>query len=112
MAIILKEITGYFNHPFARLFNMSYAITLISLYIYLRKLMREENIVQRFLTNIGQYSLELYIIHVAIRDIMGTLEMPIANPWIYGICIMITIPFACEYAKIHKKIFVRISKKI
>lgn len=105
MIIILKGIAGYLDFAFARLFNAPYAILFILSYICLRKLMKEKNVIQSFLTGTGRYSLELYIIHVALRDIMGTLGLPIATPFVYGICIIITILIAIGYAGIHRKIF-------
>lgn len=110
LAVILKGIAGYFDFPFARLINMPYAITLILLYIHLRKIMREKNnIIQRFLISTGQYSLEFYIIHVALRSIVETLGIPVAMPLVYSICIIITILTALGYAKIHKHLFARIN---
>ena len=104
VSISLKVITGYMDFLFARLFNTPYAIALIFFYICLRKLMKEENIIKKVLVLIGHYSLELYIVHVGVRAIMGTTGMQLARPLIYGLCIGLSVPIAIGYAQLHKNV--------
>ena len=104
-AILLKAITGYLDFPFSRLFNAPYAIVLILFYICLRKRMKDENLLKQILKSVGQYSLELYIVHVSLRAIMEMLGMKLAMPWVYGLCIIISVPISVGYASLHNRFF-------
>lgn len=86
LSVPLRIIAGLSNFPFERLVNAFYAVFLIFLYVTMRlQLIKKAKI--STLINIGQLSLELYIVHVAIRNIMGDLGLRTENLLIYIMCI-------------------------
>ena len=55
------------------------------------------------LNKAGKYSLELYIVHVAIRNIMGTVGIGTVNLLIYAVCILISVPIAISFSYLYNK---------
>lgn len=85
LSVPLRIIGGLINFPFERLVNVFYAVFLIFLYITVRlRLIKKARL--NILINIGQLSLELYIVHVAIRNVMGDLGLKTENLLTYIIC--------------------------
>lgn len=99
LSVPAKAIAGVMNFPFSRLFNAGYAIFLICIYLLVRQKFNVGK-VSKFLIATGAISLELYIVHVAIRNIMGTLGMRTANPLIYFLCIALSVPMAMGFSKL------------
>ena len=104
-----KLAAGLYDFPFSRLLNAGYALFLILLYIVFRKLIQIERI-SRFLVKTGALSLELYVVHVAIRNIMGTLGMKTGYPHIYCIVILLSIPLALFFSRLENGIIVNTKK--
>lgn len=87
LSVPLRIIGGLINFPFERLVNVFYAVFLIFLYITVRlHLIKKARL--NILINIGQLSLELYIVHVAIRNVMGDLGLKTENLLTYIICMI------------------------
>lgn len=107
LSVPVKAVVGLRDASFARLFNTPYAIFMILCYILLRSHMRKDGWLFAFLSKAGGYSLELYIVHVAVRALMGTAGLNLARPEIYGACILISVPISVGYSKLHSAIFKR-----
>lgn len=87
LSVPLRIIVGLCNLPFERLVNSFYAVFLIFLYVTVRlHFVKKARI--NILINIGQLSLELYIVHVAIRSIMENLGLKTEDPLTYIMCIV------------------------
>lgn len=99
LSVPAKVIVGVLDFPFSRLFNAVYAVFLVCIYLLVRQKFNGGK-VSRFLVATGAVSLELYIVHVAIRNIMGTIGLGTASPAIYGLCILISIPIAILFSKL------------
>lgn len=103
ISVPVKVVVGALNFPFARMFNGYYALFLIVLYIMLRKeIVKQKFSLFSWFATIGKYSLELYIVHMATRKLMGTLEIQMKNPFIYCIHVIIVIPLAMCLAQLQK----------
>jgi len=101
-----KVIAGLADFPFSRLFNAGYALFLICMYLFIRQMFSDGKL-SRFLIAVGTLSLELYIVHVAIRNIMGTVGLKTANPINYGLCIVVSIPIAFLFSKLQRGLLKR-----
>ena len=51
---------------------------------------------------IGAYSLEIYVIHIAVRNLMGTLQFDLRNPLIYLLHLAIVIPLVRCFVMLQK----------
>ena len=100
VSVPVKIVAGVAGFPFARLLNGWYAGFLVLMYILLRKTVyKKEYCFFRLLRAAGEISLELYIVHVAFRNLMGTYGMKIADIRVYLVCIALSIPVAILFAK-------------
>lgn len=103
LSVPIKIVLGLMDHPLARLFNGYYAVFLIVAYVMIRNAMANPK--SRFfgaLSIIGAYSLELYVVHIAIRNLFGTLQYDLQNPFIYLLHLVITVPLAMCFALLQK----------
>lgn len=95
---IAKVVGDQLRFPFCRLFNVGYSMFLIFLYLLLRNMLKQDIRLTDFFTRTGALSLELFIIHVGIRNIME-MYFDMSNPFIFCICIVATIPIAVLFSK-------------
>lgn len=92
LSIPVKIISTLSGFALRRLFNGFYGLFLIAVYIFFRKATgNHESKLTRILILAGEYSLELYITHVAIRSLMGTLHYPSYDPFNYVLLILLSI---------------------
>lgn len=68
--------------------------TIKDLIIVLRNYLRRDIKLFSRISSVGVYSLGMYIVHVSLRNLMGTMEMELANPLVYGICILVSVPIS------------------
>ena len=103
LSIPVKIAVGLMNHPLARLFNGYYAVFLIAAYTAMRNRMAgAQNRLFKALSMVGAYSLELYVVHIAVRNLMGTLEFNLQNPLIYLLHLAIVIPIVRCFVMLQK----------
>lgn len=97
LSLPVKLIAGLTDFPFSRLINAGYGLLFVIVYLLIRDRFRDGRL-SGFLVRAGALSLELYIVHVAVRNLMGTAGLRTANPLIYGVCIIISVPAAMFFA--------------
>lgn len=100
MAVPAKLVAGLLDFPLSRLFNAGYALFLVVIYLIVRKKILAREGLAGFLIKTGELSLELYIVHVAIRNIMGALGIRTAEPLMYCLCIVLAVPIAIGFSKL------------
>lgn len=100
----LKVFAGLHDFPLSRSINAFYGILLIVLYVLIRnELMHgRKNMFFSWLSVVGSYSLELYIVHIAVRNLMGTCGINMGDPFIYLIHIIFIIPVALVFSNLQK----------
>ncbi len=101
LSVPAKAVAGLMDFPFSRLINAGYAVFLVCIYLLARQRFSGGK-VSSFLVATGGISLELYIVHVAIRNIMGTVGLRMASLGVYGLCILMSIPVAVLFSKLQK----------
>ncbi len=69
LAVPLKLLLVLGDGPFARLANWPYSLFLVFLYLLARKNAVVPDCVGKALQAFGKYSLELFLIHIAVRDL-------------------------------------------
>lgn len=103
LSVPVKIAVGLMNHPLARLFNGYYAVFIIAAYVMIRnKMAGSQNSLFKVLSAIGAYSLEIYVIHIAVRNLMGTLQFDLRNPLIYLLHLAIVIPLVRCFVMLQK----------
>ena len=103
-SVPVKIVLGVMDFPFARLFNGYYAIFLIVLYILVRSKMGEKcQTAFLRLSKVGEISLELYIVHIGIRNLMGTMQLPTWNLFLYLSHLIVVVPLALVLARIQDR---------
>lgn len=93
LSIPIKVISALGGFAFRRLFDEFYGLFLIVAYIYWRKSLEKDSFRSVFglLILAGSYSLELYMTHVALRNLMQTLSIPCQNVLNYILMILVSI---------------------
>lgn len=113
LSIPVKVLSGIMNHPLSRLINGFFAMFLVVFYVLLRK--RYSHWQSRFfvwMSSVGVYSLEIYLLHVSVRNLMGTLQFNMQNPLIYLVHLLVIIPLTLCFASLQKvKLFELIKKR-
>lgn len=112
LSIPLKLLVGVKELPFDRLVNGFYALLFVNIYILLRKMiLKKENVLFHYLESVGAYTLELYITHIAFRNLMRAMKMNLANPALYGLCILLSVVASVTFSKLYSKWKMRLSER-
>lgn len=102
LAIPLKFFTGTHGQIVARTINVLYAGALIVLMVLFYNVVGNEHLpskLRELLDHAGSYSYELYLTHVLLRNLIGTLGMDLRNPLVYLACMAVAIPLAVLLAQ-------------
>lgn len=92
-SVYLKIIFGKTNFVLEKSFYGYYGVFLIFAYVLVRKKVQDRwKGLFSLLTLAGKYSLELYIVHTFVKNFMIWIGLPIQNPLIYLLHIVIMIP--------------------
>ena len=103
LSVPVKLIAAFGSFAFRRMLNGFYAVFLMFLFIWFLKVLQDRlKTLNPFLTRVGQYSLELYIVHVAIRNLMSYCGFRLYNPIPYIVCIIISIPVSLMVYSLQK----------
>ena len=102
-SIIVKILAKIRRFPLERSVYGYYAIFLIIVYVLFRKAFadRFKELFYVFFV-IGKYSLEAYIVHTAVKNIMSRLEFPLQDPLGYLAHIVIVIPLIALLLQVMK----------
>ena len=100
-SVFLKIIFGKTNFVLERSFYGYYGIFLIFVYVLVRKKVQGRwKGLFSLLTLAGKYSLEIYMLHSFVKNFMVWIGLPIQNPLIYLLHIVIMIPLVYCLAKV------------
>ena len=100
-AVFVKVLVGKTNFVLGRSFYGYYGIFLIFAYVMVRKAMAGRwNGLFSVFSILGRYSLEIYIVHTAVKNIMTRLGFSMQNPLIYLLHIAIVIPLVACVTKL------------
>lgn len=100
----VEDCLGYVWIPFSRLINGCYAIFLVVLYVVIRHWGDDNSKTFSAMVWFGSYSLELYIVHVALRNLMRTSGLNLTNPLFYAVCIIASVPISIALSKAVKSL--------
>ena len=102
-SVPVKVAVGLMNHPLARLLNSYYAVFIIVAYVMIRNGMAgSQNRLFIAISALGACSLEIYVVHIAVRNLMGTLQFNLRNPLIYLLHLVIVIPLVRCFIMLQK----------
>lgn len=95
----------YFKHDITIRFASSiYSIGFLIILAWLLHIIRKWNLINRFLRFVGLYSLELYMCHVTLRNLMKDLGMDLYRVHVFGIMLIGAFIFAYILKRIDKAI--------
>ena len=104
-AFIAKIIVGKTNFVFARSFYGYYGMFLIFAYVLVRKAAPSKcTSLFSFLSFLGTYSLEIYIVHTSVKNIVSRLGFSLRNPLIYFLHVVITVPLVFCLVQLTKNV--------
>ena len=104
LSVPLKIVWGMYGFPFSRLINGCYAVFLVVLYVVIRHWGDDNSKTFSAMVWFGSYSLELYIVHVALRNLMRTFGLNLTNPLLYAGCIITSVPLSIALSKAVKSL--------
>lgn len=112
-AVPVRIIVGIIDFGFDRIFYGYYGLFLIIAYVMLRSVTpgQWDKFFSLFAV-VGSYSLELYIVHTAVKNIMLQSGVIIQNPLVYLLHLLIVIPLVACLVKLERLDIRRLSKAI
>lgn len=111
LSVPLRLMAGLTSSAFLRMYGGLYAIFMIIAYVMFRLNHPREVKIYSLLTLAGAFSLELYITHVALRNLMWTLGTDKANLPMYGVCILLSVILSIGVAKLSAKLSAKLTTK-
>lgn len=103
LSVPAKVVLGLHDTPFARWNNALYALFLVLAYGWVRKRLTLKPVFLSWLTWLGSLSLEFYIVHIGILNVMNTFHWDDANPLVYGLCMALSVPFSMALGRFQRR---------
>lgn len=103
-SVPLKIAVGLADFPFARIFNAYYAVFLIVLYMLIRRRIQDGRLFFKAIGFVGNYTLELYLIHVSMRSLLGLWNINLNGYWKCLIWTVSSIPLTIGFSIMLKKL--------
>lgn len=105
LALPLRLIASPLGRPMERTANVLYAGFIIVLIVFAYRLVDVERMsgaLRGFFDRAGACSYELYLTHVLIRNLLGTIGADLTNPFVYAGIVATSIPLALLLQKLQQ----------